>query len=126
MILRLTKKLLIIFPLLGIAFFQCPFGDPQTELAIYNNRNEDIFVYYKKEFYDREKIPEKKLDIQKGKMSGIGDSGLAEPLSKTIIYLIIKNSSGLELMNLRGADLDNAVKLVSKDEDHITYRLDVN
>ena len=126
MILKVIKKILIIFSLLGIAFFQCPFGDPQTGLDIYNNRNDNISVYYMHIFDKRDGIPEGKLDVQNGEMDGIGKSGLYEPLSKTVSYLIVRNSNEIELMNLRGSSLDNAVKLVSKDEDHILYRLDVN
>ena len=126
MVFNLSKKLIIILSLLiGVIFFQCLIGDDRTRLVIYNNRSNNISVYYKKEFYDREGIPEKVLDIKKGEMSGISDSGLAVPLSRIISYLIINDSNGIEIMNLRGSDLDNKVKFVSQDEAEIIYRLDV-
>ena len=125
MALSLFKRSIIILPLIWITFAQCPFGDPQTGLDIYNNRSDNISVYYMHIFDERDGIPEGKLNIKSGKMSGIGDTGLYEPLSKTVSYLIIKDSNGVEFMNLRGSTLDQAVKLVSKDKHHITYRLDI-
>ena len=119
------KYLRFIILLLLLNILAC-IGDPRTYLDIYNNRNDDISAYYKLHLFEREDIPEKRLNIQSRKMSGIGDTGLYDPLSKTVNYLIIKDSNGTELMNLRGSSLDNAIKLVSKDEDHILYRLDVN
>ena len=125
MALSLFKRSIIILPLIWIAFAQCFFGDPRTRLGIYNNRSDNISVYYKYHVFDEVGISEKKLDIKSGKMSGIGDTGLYAPLSKTVNYLIIKDSNGTEFMNLRGSGLDEVVKLVSKDKHHITYRLDV-
>ena len=105
MVLNLIKKLIIILPLFGIAFFQCPFGDTRTRLFIYNNKSDTIFIYYMHIFDERDGIPESKLDIKSGKINSIGKSGLYEPLSKTVNYLIIKDSNGTELMNLRGSRL---------------------
>ena len=126
MSLSLFKKLIVILTLLGIAFFQCSFGDSRTRLSISNNKSGTIFIYYMYTFDERDGIPESKLNIRSGEISSIGKSGLYEPLSKTVSYLIVRNSNEIELMNLRGSSLDNAVKLVSKDEDHILYHLDVN
>ena len=47
-------------------------------------------------------------------------------VSELLNYLIIKDSSGAEILNLRGEALDAAFKVVEEDEYSITYRLDVN
>ena len=111
--------------ILCILFFQCPFGDPETSLEIFNYRNTDISVHYKKEFFERLNIPEKKLDIKKGETSGIGDSGIANPLSIAFEHIIVKDSNGTEIMNLRGSSLNETVKLEYEDEHRIEYRLDI-
>ena len=123
----LFKKLIILLFLFNLSCI----GDPETALNIYNNRNDNISTYSRHIFDERDGIPEKKLDIENGKWNVISISGLYEPLSKTLSYLIIKDSNGVELMNLRGSDLDNVVRRVT-DKKHeeeygeITYRLDVN
>ncbi len=47
-------------------------------------------------------------------------------VSESLNYMIIKDSSGAEILNLRGEALDAAFKVVEEDEYSITYRLDVN
>ena len=126
--LNLFKKFIVTLPLISLLFTQCFcfFGDPQTVLSIYNHRSDSITVYYRHTFDVRDGIPEGKLNIQSGKKNSIGESGLYEPLSKSVSYLIIKDSNGTEIMNLRGPSLDAAVRLVSKkDGVSIFYRLDV-
>ena len=124
MIFILLKRLAIIFPLLGANFLQCPFGDPITTIDIYNNRSESISVRYR--FLKRDFIPELKLEISAKKTNSFNTSGIVDSLSSRFRYLIIIDSNGAEIMNLRGSALDEQVKLISKNEDYIDYRLDVN
>ena len=127
----LFKRLIIIFPLLGIAFNKCPFGDPNTGIFIYNHRSDSIVLYYsvilryKTSDWDGLNTPERTVTISSGQMDGIGGIPNVKPISKYLAYLIIKDTASSEILNLSGNSLDDRFKIVEETEYYIEYRLDV-
>ena len=128
---RFKKK----FQVLSLIFFAvilslsiaCPF-DPEygVETLIYNLRSETIEVCAK----GRKSKSAEPLcsNLETGKKEHGLDPHLSSKkrVSELLNYLIIKDSNGAEILNLRGETLDAAFKVVEEDEYFITYRLDVN
>ena len=128
---RFKKK----FQVLSLIFFAailslniaCPF-DPEYEVQIltYNLRSEIIEVCAEGKLFRPPEFSCRRIEL------GAKDHDINPHLdskkrvSELLNYMIIKDSSGAEILNLRGEALDAAFKVVEEDEYFITYRLDVN
>ncbi len=122
-------KVLIFLSLLIALFLNigCP-SEPEytVERLTYNMRSEIIELCLEGKLFSPPESFCRKLQPNQ-KSHGIDphlDS--KKRVSELLNYLIIKDSNGAEILNLRGEALDAAFKVVEEDEYFITYRLDVN
>ena len=106
--------------------FRC---DPEyiAEALVYNIRTKDIEVCH----YPRIAHPEASKPCRIIKFNQNRhwlDVHLVSKLkiSEWLNHIVIKDSNGVEILNLQGEALDSAFRIVQEDEYSITYRLDVN
>ena len=119
------KKILLCQLAFLLSNFTC-IGEDITRVNIYNYKSGLISIHYKKSFYDDLGIPEKIININPNSMSFISDSGKAKPISKSLFYVVVKNTNSNEILNLSGEALDNAFRVEEETDSLIVYRMDVN
>ena len=122
-------KVLIFLSLLIALFLNigCP-SEPEytVERLIYNMRSEIIELCLEGKLFSPPESFCRKLQPNQKSHGVYPHLDSKKRISELLNYLIIKDSNGAEILNLRGETLDAAFKVVEEDEYFITYRLDVN
>ncbi len=122
----ISRTLVLVFTLIVLVCSGCESG--QFYFDVKNNRNNSIKLIYSWIIYPLDDIHSGKfvIKINLGETGGDGGTGRREHLSDDLAYVIIKDHNDNEIMNLSGKALDDAFKLVVKEEYDYTYRLEVN
>ncbi len=122
----ISRTLVLVFTLIVLVCSGCESG--HFAFDVKNNRNNQIQFIYSWIIYPLDGSNSGKfvIKINPGETDGDGGFGRGEHLSDDLAYVIIKDHNDNEIMNLSGKALDDAFKLVVKEEYRFLYRLDVN
>ena len=122
----ISRTLALVFILIFTVHSNCIIGESgQFYFDVKNNRNNSIkLIYFWNLGYKHQ--TERMQKINPGETGSDGGFGRGEHLSDDLAYVIIKDNDDNEIMNLSGKALDDAFKLVVKEEYDYTYRLEVN
>ena len=122
----ISRTLALVFTLIVLVCSGCESG--QFSFDVKNNRNNQIQFIYSWIIYPLDGSNSGKfvIKINPGETGGDGGFGRGEHLSDDLAYVIIKDNDDNEIMNLSGKALDDAFKLVVKEEYRFLYRLEVN
>ena len=120
----ISRTLALVCTLIFTVHSNCIIGESgEFYFDVKNNRNNQIQVIYS---WDGSHGGKFVIKINPGETGSDGGTGRREHLSDDLVYVIIKDHNDNEIMNLSGKALDDAFKLVVKEEYKFLYRLEVN
>lgn len=120
--LKTVWKLLLVPLITGALLVKCHPGDPQTTLEVCNDRAAQISYEVKHPwtpYLSEGSIKASACDVVSGA------SGITNKPSNFIEYLIIQDENGATLHDLRDANLDNSISVISQDKNQSKLRLRV-